>query len=63
MAMPNITVEHDFSGSSLASDSTISTASWCGDDEVEIALGHLVDLRIEDIFVVDEADRAAPIGP
>ncbi len=27
-----------------------------GDDEVEIAFGHLVDLRIEDVFVVDEAD-------
>ena len=27
-----------------------------GDDEIELALGHLVDLRIEHIFVVDEAD-------
>ena len=30
-----------------------------GDDEVELALGHLVDLRIEDVFVVDEADAGA----
>ena len=27
-----------------------------GDDEVELALHHLVDLRIEHVFVVDEAD-------
>ena len=27
-----------------------------GDDEIELALGHLVDLRIEHVFVVDEAD-------
>ena len=27
-----------------------------GDDEVELALGHLVDQRVEHIFAVDEAD-------
>ena len=27
-----------------------------GDDEIELALGHLVDLRVEHILVVDEAD-------
>ncbi len=27
-----------------------------GDDEVELALRHLVDLRVEHVFVVDEAD-------
>ena len=27
-----------------------------GDDEIELALRHLVELRIEHVFVVDEAD-------
>ena len=27
-----------------------------GDDQIELALGHLVELRIEHVFVVDEAD-------
>ena len=55
---PNITAPSMMSSvSSLASDSTISTASCgAGDDEVELALGHLVELRIEHVFVVDEAD-------
>ena len=42
---PNITAPSMISsGSSLASDSTISTASCgAGDDEIELALRHLVD--------------------
>ena len=27
-----------------------------GDNEIEIALGHLVDLRVEHVFIVDESD-------
>ena len=34
-----------------------------GDDEIELALRHLVDLRIEHIFVVDEADTGGPDRP
>ena len=30
-----------------------------GDDEIELAFRHLVDLRIEHVFVVDEADAGA----
>ena len=30
-----------------------------GDDEVELALGHLVERRVEHVFVVDEADAGA----
>ena len=30
-----------------------------GDDEVELALDHLVELRVEHVFVVDEADAGA----
>ncbi len=34
-----------------------------GDDEIELALGHLVELRIEYVFVVDEADAGAADRP
>ena len=35
-----------------------------GDDEIELAFGHLVELRVEHVFVVDEADaRARRSGP
>ena len=34
-----------------------------GDDEIELALGHLVELRIEHVFVVDEADAGAADRP
>ena len=55
---PNITAPSiTSSDSSLASDSTISTASCgAGDDEVELALRHLLERRVEHVFVVDEAD-------
>ena len=58
---PNITAPSMISSdSSLASDSTISTASCgAGDDEVELALLHLVDGRVEHVFVVDEGDARA----
>jgi hypothetical protein len=49
--------EHDFLGQLLGLRLNHQhRVLGAGDDEVEIALGHLVDLRIEDIFVVDEAD-------
>ena len=58
---PNITAPSMISSdSSLASDSTISTASWrAGDDEIELAFLHLVDGRVEHVFVVDEGDARA----
>ena len=34
-----------------------------GDDEIELALVHLVDLRVEHIFVVDEADARSADRP
>ncbi len=34
-----------------------------GNHEVEVALGHLVDLRIENVFVVDEADAGGAHRP
>ena len=55
---PNMTAPSMMSsGSSLASDSTISTASAVpATTRSSSRLGHLVERRIENIFAVDEAD-------
>ena len=52
--------EHDFFGQLLRlrfdhQDCVLRA----GDDEIELTLRHLVDLRIEHVFVVDEADAGA----
>ena len=58
---PNITAPSMISSdSSLASDSTIITASWVPATTRSSWLsGHLVERRIEHVFVVDEADAGA----
>jgi hypothetical protein len=47
------------SDSSLASDSTIRTASEVPATTRSSAFRHLVDMRVEDVFAVDVADARA----
>ncbi len=52
--------EHDFFGQLLGFQFHHQhRVGGAGDDEVELALDHLVELRIEHVFVVDEADAGA----
>jgi hypothetical protein len=53
---PNITASASHPRRLFCSDSTISRVLRAGDDEVEMALRHLVEYRVEHVFVVDEAD-------